>query len=94
MQLTLDNAVYSLEAVQKACYRFIDRFSAVISKDSEKVIIDLTIDTKNIADTDHIVADFYKELLDQNLRLKIKNETESVRNLILAYAFSNTGLQG
>lgn len=94
MQLILDSAVYSLEAAQKACYRFIDRFSAIISQDNGQILIDLTVDPKHIANSDQVLSDFHKELLDQNLRFKIKNETESARNLILAYAFSNTGLQG
>jgi His-Xaa-Ser system protein HxsD len=41
-----------------------------------------------------MVANFKRELLDQQLRLQIKKETEPARNLILAYAFSRTGLQG
>lgn len=94
MQLQLDNSVYSIEAVQKAAYRFIDRFSAVISQDGQKILVNLSVDEEHVASTDTIVADFHKELLDQNLRLKIKVETEPLRNLILAYAFSKTGLQG
>jgi His-Xaa-Ser system protein HxsD len=94
MQLQLDGLVYSIEAVQKATYRFIDRFSAVISLDGQKILINLSVDEKHISSAESIVADFHKELIDQNLRLKIKAETESVRNLILAYTFSKTGLQG
>lgn len=30
-ELQLDNSIYSLEAVQKAAYRFIDRFAMVVS---------------------------------------------------------------
>jgi len=40
-----------------------------------------------------IINAFKRELLDQQLRLSIKKETEPQRNLILAYAFSKTGLQ-
>jgi His-Xaa-Ser system protein HxsD len=94
MQLQLDSAVYSIEAVQKAAYRFIDRFSAVISQDAQHILINIEVDEKHIPSTDAIIADFNKELLDQNLRFQIKAETEQARNLILAYAFSKTGLQG
>jgi His-Xaa-Ser system protein HxsD len=38
------------------------------------------------------VESFKKEVLDQDLRLKLKAETEPIRNLILAHAFSKTGL--
>ena len=38
------------------------------------------------------MAEFQNEVLDQVLRERIRNETKEVRNLILALAFSNTGL--
>jgi His-Xaa-Ser system protein HxsD len=38
------------------------------------------------------ISEFTKEVLDQDLREKIKSETESYRNLILAHAFSKTTL--
>jgi len=39
------------------------------------------------------LENFKRELLDQQLRKQIKEETEPVRNLILAYAFSRSTLQ-
>ncbi|MDA3876658.1 MAG: hypothetical protein PF483_06175 [Halothiobacillus sp.] len=42
----------------------------------------------------YAVQEFKKNVLDYQLRLKIKLETEPVRNLILGLAFSRTGLQG
>ena len=39
-----------------------------------------------------LIDDFKKEVLDQDLREKLKVETEPVRNLILAHAFSKTGI--
>jgi His-Xaa-Ser system protein HxsD len=92
-QLELDSQVYSLEAIEKAAYRFIDRFAAVISTKNEQFILELTFDAKHEVKADRILADFKKELLDQNLRFKIKAETEPMRNLILAYTFSKSGLQ-
>ena len=41
---------------------------------------------------EHYVDEFKKEVLDQHLRIKVKNETEAVRNLVLGIAFSNSGL--
>ena len=38
------------------------------------------------------VDQFKKEILDQDLRESIKRETEPVRNLVLAQAFSKTNL--
>jgi His-Xaa-Ser system protein HxsD len=39
-----------------------------------------------------VIQDFRKEVLDQHLRARIAKETESIRHLILAHAFSRTGL--
>jgi len=38
------------------------------------------------------VEEFRKDLLDEQLRLKLKAETADVRNLILGLVFSRTGL--
>jgi His-Xaa-Ser system protein HxsD len=44
------------------------------------------------ADADVLLADFRNEVLDQVLRERIRDETQDTRNLILAAAFSSTGL--
>ncbi len=91
--LTLDKSIYSLVAVQKAAYRFIDRLTIIISQDEKYVICDITPVVGLIQPYDAVIARFKQELLDQQLRSQIKEETESVRNLILSLAFSKSGLQ-
>jgi His-Xaa-Ser system protein HxsD len=39
-----------------------------------------------------LLADFRNEVVDQALRERIRDETQETRNLILALAFSHTGL--
>ena len=92
-QLRLDSSIYSVEAVEKAAYRFINRFAAVISQEGQDILVNLTFDKNHTSMSEAILADFKKELLDQNLRIKIKTETESTRNLILSYTFSKSGIQ-
>jgi His-Xaa-Ser system protein HxsD len=92
-QLELDSSVYRLEAVQKAAYRFIDRLTVLISQQYGKVVCEITPIVGNKQSFEVVLSDFKRELLDQQLRLQIKEETEPARNLILAYAFSRTGLQ-
>jgi His-Xaa-Ser system protein HxsD len=94
MKLELDQNIYSLEAVQKASYRFIDRLTVLLSyaKDGKLVCeIDAVASTESMFEAN--LSNFKRELLDQQLRKQIKEETESARNLILAYAFSRSGLQ-
>ena len=94
LTLKLDSHIYGLEAVQKASYRFIDRLTILISEhESGTIVCEIDPVAGLTAAFDVVVADFKRELLDQELRSKIKAETEPVRNLILAYAFSLSGLQ-
>jgi His-Xaa-Ser system protein HxsD len=89
VRLTLDSSVYSLDAVKKAAYRFSDRFAADISATPDQIICDLTY-APGLGEGEQasMVAEFRKELLDQDLRETIGRETAAVRNAILAVAFS------
>lgn len=93
MRLDLDKTVYSLEAVQKASYRFIDRLTVVISQSEQNISCEIDTTDGRTEMIEAMLADFKRELLDQQLRIQIKNETTDVRNLILSYAFSRSGLQ-
>lgn len=92
-QLRLDSSIYSIDAAEKAAYRFIDRLSMLVSQDGGNILLDLSFPSEDVQLNESILDDFKKELLDQNLRLKIKAETEATRNLILSFVFSKTGLQ-
>lgn len=94
MKLELDEKIYCLEAVQKAAYRFIDRLTILITNSDGKLVCEIEAVEGAEKQIDKNIANFKRELLDQQLRKQIKDETESARNLILAYAFSRSGLQG
>jgi His-Xaa-Ser system protein HxsD len=86
--------VYGLETIKKAAYRFSDVLSVDIiprALDIECVLHFRLGQTDDEAET--IIAAFKNEVLDQDLRATIAKETEGVRNAILAYALSKTGLQ-
>ncbi|CAN7740273.1 His-Xaa-Ser system protein HxsD [Variovorax sp. LjRoot178] len=96
ISLTFDLNLYSMLAVEKACYRFSDRFACIMNTKDSDLIVELSPKRKDMSDEAREIAlnDFKTEVLDQNLREKIKTETAPVRNLILAHAFSRTGLIG
>lgn len=94
MKLVLDEHLYNLEATQKAAYRFIDRLTVLIQKSGDQLLCEIEAVTGHEKDFEDNLANFKRELLDQQLRKQIKSETEATRNLILAYAFSRSGLQG
>lgn len=93
-EVCFDLKVYSLDAVKVACYRFLDRFSASIEVREGVAICQLEFDSTGISGAGIAaeIENLKKEVLDQELRQKLKHETEPVRNLILAHAFSKTGL--
>jgi His-Xaa-Ser system protein HxsD len=92
--LSLNTSIYGIEAIKKAAYKFADRASVIINPVSESTVsIVFNFAGKHAEnDPDQVISDFCKELLDQDLRERIKAETEPLRNLILAQAFSRTSL--
>jgi His-Xaa-Ser system protein HxsD len=80
----------SVDAIQRAAYRFSDRFSCELipGEDEHRCAIRVTGDI----DAADVIDDFRTEVLDQVLRERIRTETEPVRTMILAHAFSRTGV--
>jgi His-Xaa-Ser system protein HxsD len=91
-QLSFDATAYSADAIQRAAYRFSDRLSLDLKRVNGDFACTLLIKDELQEQAEEIAADFWNEALDQTLRERIRAETEGVRNLILALAFSNTGL--
>lgn len=94
VDLSLDPKCYRLTAIQKAAYRLAERCTAVIGSPTETTIpVMLQFKPTTTEDSaKETVRLFYQELLDQELREKIGEETAPIRALILAHAFSNTDL--
>lgn len=91
--LVFDERLFSIEAVQKAAYRFIHLYVLDMNLDAGKIVCTLTPSQEHsLEGNEHYISEFKKEVLDQHLRIKIKTETEDVRNLVLGIAFTNSGL--
>jgi His-Xaa-Ser system protein HxsD len=82
---------FGIDAIQRAAYRFVDRMAVSLHVEGNRVRCELHMDSAGPA-SDELIREFQKEALDQQLREKIAAETESIRHLILAHAFSKTGL--
>lgn len=89
--LSFDRRGHSLDAVQRAAYRFSDRLSCDVSEGAEAVEVTVHL-SGDAGEAEAILSDFRNEVLDQVLRERIRAETGDVRNLVLALAFSKTGL--
>lgn len=91
--LEVDLRVFSLDTIKRAAYRFTDRFAMDLRTSEHTAVCTLTFESRLGDDRiDGAIREFRKELLDQDLRARIGEETQGVRNLILAHAFSGTGL--
>lgn len=88
-----DPQIFAVETVKKAAYRYIDRFSVDFDLGGSALTCTLSF-AQGISDeaVSRLVDEFKKEVLDQDLRERIKAETAAIRNLILAHTFSKTGL--
>ncbi len=88
VMLTLSTTIYRLAAIKKAAYRLGNRCAALIELTTDGNVA-LKLISKRIGDsTQSLEADFLTELLDQELRETIAEETAPIRNLLLAQAFS------
>ena len=85
--ITFDANVFSLETVKRALYRFTDKCSFDIQVKDNVITVQIQSKTQ-----DDWVARVKNEVLDQDLRDTLSKETANIRTLILANAFSNTGL--
>lgn len=89
-ELTFDTASHTADAIQRAAYRFCDRIS--IELVSDEAAHRCTLKPVGDASLDALIGDFRTEVLDQVLRERIRAETEPIRTMILAQAFSKTGV--
>lgn len=89
--VSFDRAGHSVDSVQRAAYRLSDRLSCEITSTDELIEVRVSLLDES-HDPDRLVADFRNEVLDQVLRERIRAETADLRNLVLALAFSRTGL--
>lgn len=92
MEVQFGKAVYSLYTLKKAAYRFSDKVAFDFVDNGDFFLCKIQAKHQSSEDLEAIAFAFKNEVLDQDLREKIAQETEGVRNLILAHTFSNTGL--
>jgi His-Xaa-Ser system protein HxsD len=86
-----DEGTVQLDALQRAVYAVADVMTVDIARTSGKFVC--TLYARNRANDESDLAHRLRaEVIDQTLRLRIADETEPLRNLIFALAFSQTGL--
>ena len=93
-QMRFPRDVFDLDVIKRAAYRFTDRCAFDFALENQDIICDIRPLTQlSEPEIAALEDDFRIEVLDQDLRRSISAETAPVRNAILAYTFSRTGLQ-
>lgn len=92
--LTVDLRNYRLTAVQKTAYKFAARCTAILGTEEQHLLPVTFMFPSGTVESAALetIRLFFQELLDQELREKIGEETRAIRALILAQAFSKTDL--
>jgi His-Xaa-Ser system protein HxsD len=92
VEMAFDTAVYRLNAIKKAAYKFGDRFHIQIATAGEgRVAVTFAAKTPE-ENLQFWAGEFCNEVLDQELREVVAQETEAVGRVLLAQAFSATSL--
>jgi len=92
-RVDIDLNAFNIDVIKRSAYRFSNKFAFDLSVDGHTARCTLIFSDGSLPQAiDASLTAFRKELLDQDLRQTIRRETEQVRNLILAHAFSQSGL--
>jgi His-Xaa-Ser system protein HxsD len=89
--LTFDSKVYRLSAIKKATYKYGGLFHILIEQHDQATEVRMK-PKESCVPIDKLVGEFCNEVLDQELRETVAEETVGIRNLLLAQAFSKTSL--
>jgi His-Xaa-Ser system protein HxsD len=89
--VTFDAALYRSSAIKKAAYKYGGLFYVLISQHEHLVEVRLK-PKESCTSPDALVGEFCNEVLDQELRETVAEETTGIRDLLLAQAFSKTTL--
>ena len=93
LRAAVDLRLYGQSALLKAAHRFTDRCHLHLqTRDEHAVLVHFRVKEGRKEPLAELAGDFFNELLDQRLRALVQQESEGVRNLILAHALSRTSL--
>ena len=90
IEFRLNKEVYPLKAIYRAAYLFTDKYYIGLDQTEETYIIKFSGKEKT-CDYDDVGA-FQNELLNQNLKLALSNDTREIRELIVTRALYSSFL--
>jgi His-Xaa-Ser system protein HxsD len=91
--LQVDTTLYDLDAVLRACYKYTDRCYLFLTREPESThLVNVFFMSKSKMNLADVVGEFCNELVDQSLQLALSHEFGSIRDLVVAQAFSEGNL--
>lgn len=95
LEISFAKQLFSPDAVKNAAIRFADVVAVDFRVDDKQIICALKfLVPLSDSEQDRISNELRVRVLDEDLRLRLREQTEPIRNAILAHVFSRTGLQG
>jgi His-Xaa-Ser system protein HxsD len=92
--VSFDLSVYSLETLKRAAYRLTGKASFEIKVVDGSGICTIRFTSPvSVQEAQRVADNLRTEVLDQDLRASLAQETMVYRNAVLALAFSRSGLQ-
>lgn len=89
IHLKLDVKLYSRDAILHTTYCFTHKSYINLQKYEEKTaLIVFSQKNDNNCDLKLLVKEFLNELIDQQIRVDINNETKDIRKMIISEAFA------
>ena len=93
LRLTLSTHIYSVGAILRTCYWLTDRCYVYLAQSGNGDIeATLLAKTGDESETRSLAWQFLNDLVDNQLRVSIQQETAVVRNMIVEQAFSDVDL--
>ena len=92
--LDIDTRIYRVGAVKKAAYRVAHECTIALgAPDGDTLPLSISFRPGTTSEAaDRAIQLFHRELLDEELRATIHHETDALRALILAQAYSRVNL--
>lgn len=88
LYLTLDTVLYPEAAIFRTCYLYTDRtYIYMRTERANELIIEFRA-KRGKEDLASVVGEFGNELINQRIRLELSSETQQIREMIVAQAFS------
>ena len=91
--IAVDTQLYALPALFRTCYLFTDQCYLFVTPPNGSVVTVEFRSRPNGGSVDDVVGRFGNELIQQQVRLTLAEETRELRNLIVTQAFAEAEFQ-